>query len=136
MKIFLDTNILIDLVADRTPFSNWAYKIFEEQKKGRWELITTANSILTTFYIVEKQIGKKKSLRIISILLKRLTINSISKSHLYSAMVGPFADYEDAVLHQCATEIQSLDYIITRNKKDFRKSEIPILSSEELFINI
>jgi len=35
MNLFLDTNILIDLVADRKPFSQWAYKIFSEQKKGK-----------------------------------------------------------------------------------------------------
>jgi len=57
MKLFIDTNIIIDLVADRKPFAKWAYKIFEEQKKGKWTLFTSANAILTTYYIVEKDIG-------------------------------------------------------------------------------
>ena len=135
MKLFLDTNILIDLVADRNPFSNWAYKVFEEQKKSKWQLYVTSNTVLTTYYIAEKEIGKKKALRMINILLKRLIIQPINKSNLISGMSIQFNDYEDAVLHQCAKEIKSLNYIVTRNKKDFKHSEITVVSSEELFIN-
>jgi len=134
MKLFLDTNILIDLVADRIPFSKFAYRIFEEQKKGKWRLYTTANSILTTYYIAEKDVGEKKARRIIKILLKRLEIQSISKSNLLSGILIPFKDYEDAVLHEAANEVKNIDLIITRNKRDFKKSEIPTKSSEELFI--
>ena len=136
MKIFLDTNVIIDLVADRQPFAQWAFKIFEEQKKGRWTLYTTSNSILTTYYISEKAVGSKKALGVLSVLLKRLEIRSISKDHLLTAMHLNFTDYEDAVLHQTAVDIDQLDYIITRNKKDFKHSKVTVLSSEELFINL
>jgi len=122
MKLFLDTNILVDLVADRVPFSKYAYKIFEEQKKGKWKLYTTANSILTTYYLAEKEIGEKKAKRIIKILLKRLEIQSISKENLLSGILIPFKDYEDAVLHEAANDIKKIDFIVTRNKKDFKKS--------------
>ena len=134
MNLFLDTNILIDLVADRKPFSQWAYKIFAEQKKGKWKLFATSNSILTTYYIIERDIGEKRARRIIKVLINRLEINPILKSNLLEGIKSSFSDYEDAVLHESAKSVKNLDFIITRNKRDFKKSELPILSSEELFI--
>ncbi len=136
MILFLDTNILIDLVADRKPFSKWAYKIFEEQKKGKWKLHTTASSILTTYYVAERDVGEKKSRIIINILLKRLEIQSISKSNLITGISSSLSDYEDAVFHESANSLKGVNFIITRNKRDFKNSKIPILSSEELFIDM
>ena len=63
MILYLDTNILIDFVAKRQPFSQWAYRIFEKQKENGWELWTSCNSILDTYYIIEKEIGPQYSQR-------------------------------------------------------------------------
>ena len=134
MNLFLDTNILIDLIADRLPFSNWAYKIFEAQKSKKWKLYTTSNSILTAYYVTEKEIGKNKALKIIKILLNRLEIEPIEKSVLIDSMSLKFKDYEDAVLNQSATKLKKIDYLVTRNKKDFKNSELKVVSPEELFI--
>jgi len=67
-------------------------------------------------------------------LINRLEINPILKSNLLEGIKSSFSDYEDAVLHESAKSVKDLDFIITRNKRDFKKSELPILSSEELFI--
>jgi predicted nucleic acid-binding protein len=133
MKLFLDTNIIIDLIANRLPFSKWAYQIFKDSKEGKWELFTSSNAILTSYYIIEKQIGKKRTKRVINILLERLDLCTIDKSHLESAITADFSDYEDAVQHECAKLHGNIDYIITRNKKDFKNSKIDVLSSEELY---
>ena len=57
LRLFIDTNIIIDLLADRKPFSNSAYVLFKEAKLKRWKLFTSSNSMLTTIYIVEKQLN-------------------------------------------------------------------------------
>jgi predicted nucleic acid-binding protein len=49
MKVFIDTNVLIDIAADRKPFSEWAIKLFKEAGRGNLELYTSTMSILTTF---------------------------------------------------------------------------------------
>ena len=133
MKLFLDTNIVIDLIANRLPFSKWAYRIFKDSKDGKWELITSCNTILTSYYIIEKQIGIKKTKQAISILLRRLDICIVDKSNLESALSADFSDYEDAVQYECAKSHGNIDFIITRNKKDFKNSTIEVLSSEELY---
>lgn len=134
MILFLDTNILIDLVADRKPFSKWAFKVFADQKKGRWSLVTSSNSVLTTFYILEKKVGSKKAKQAIKVLLSRVEIHPIQKEDLLTGLTTKFKDYEDAVQHQCAMSYQTINYFITRNKKDYKESLIEILSSEELYI--
>ena len=134
MNLYLDTNILIDLVANRKPYSKWSFKIFKDQKQGRWNLTTSANSILTTFYIVEKQVGGKKAKQTIKVLLSRLEIQPIEKTNLLTGLTANFKDYEDAVQYDCALSCTHIDYIVTRNKRDFKNSAIPIISSEELFI--
>ncbi len=134
MNLYLDTNILIDLIANRAPFSKWAYRIFRDQKTGKWVLYTSSFSILTTYYIVEKNIGPKKAKQAIKILLSRLKIGSIAKKELLKGLITDFKDFEDAVQHECAHKIENIDFIITRNKKDFKNSVVPILSSEELYI--
>jgi len=134
MKLFLDTNILIDLTANREPFSKWAIKIFQDAKVGKWQLYTSSISILTTYYIIEKQIGDTKAKNVLKILLDRLEIQDISKNELQSALTTRFKDFEDSVQHECAKLCPTIDYIVTRNKKDFKHSLFKIRSSEELYI--
>lgn len=133
MNLFIDTNILIDLLANRKPFSNFAYKIFRDQKIGKWKLYTSSNSIVTTYYIVSKEIGESKARKAIKILLNRIEILSISKIDLESALITKFKDYEDSVQHECAKSETKMHCIVTRNKKDFKHSIIKVLSSEELY---
>lgn len=134
MKLFLDTNILIDITANRIPFSKWAIKIFKDGKSGKFQLYTSSISILTCFYILEKQIGIQQAKRVIKILLNRLDVQDVTKRELLTALTTKIKDYEDAVQHECAKLINEIDYIITRNKKDYKQSIITVLSSEELYV--
>ena len=135
MNLFLDTNILIDITANREPFSKWAVKIFKDSKKGRWKLTTSSISVLTTYYIIEKQIGSTQAKRILKILLNRLEVQDITKMELLTGLTTNFKDYEDSVQHECAKLCKSVNYIITRNKKDFKNSIIEVLSPEELYFD-
>ena len=134
MNLFIDTNILIDLTANRLPFSKWAIKIFKDAKDGKYQLITSTFSMLTCYYIVERQIGSKQAKRVIKILLNRIQTQDVSRKELLTALTTKIEDYEDAVQHECAKLCDSIDAIITRNKKDFKHSIITILSPEELYL--
>ena len=127
LRLFLDTNIIIDLLADRKPFSNSAYIIFREAKLNKWKLFTSSNSILTTFYILEKQLNGKDANYAIETILKRLDIQE-----LFLALRSKTEDLEDASQIECANKIGKIDYIITRDKKGFKNSIIEILLPDEL----
>jgi len=132
LKLFLDTNIIIDLLADRKPFSNSAYIIFRETKLNKWKLFTSSNSIITTFYILEKQLSSKDANKAIETILKRLEIQDLTKKELFLALKSRTEDLEDASQIECANRVGKIDYIISRDKKGFKHSLIKVLLPNEL----
>ncbi|MDA8693055.1 PIN domain-containing protein [Saprospiraceae bacterium] len=128
----MDTNIIIDLLADRQPFSNAAYVLFKEAKLYRWQLFTSSNSILTTYYILEKQLSSKDANHAIETILSRIEIMDLTKKKLMLALKSKTEDLEDASQIECANKIKGINYIITRDKKGFINSIINILNPDEL----
>jgi len=130
--LFIDTNIIIDVLADRQPYSNSAYILFKEAKFSRWKLITSTNSILTAFYILEKQLNSKEANAAIETILSRVDVQDLTKKDLLVALKFKTEDLEDASQIQCANKIGKVNYIITRNKKGFANSIIDVLTPGEL----
>ena len=132
LKLFIDTNIIIDLLADRKPFSNSAYLIFKDAKLNKWNLFTSSNSILTTFYILEKHIDSNTANKAIETILKRLEIQDLTKKELILALKSKTKDLEDASQIECANKVGRVNYIVTRDKKGFVNSTIDIINPDEL----
>jgi predicted nucleic acid-binding protein len=132
LKLFLDTNIIIDLLADRKPFSNSAYLIFKEAYLGKWKLYTSSNSILTVFYILEKQVSSKQANSAIETIINRIEIQDLTKKEILLALKSKTDDLEDACQIECANKVSQIDYIITRDKKGFKNSILDVLHPDEL----
>lgn len=132
LKLFLDTNIILDLLADRKPFSNAAYKIFREAKRNKWNLYTSSYSILTTFYILQKELNSRRANDAIETILKRVEIQDLTKREIEHALHSKTEDLEDACQIECANSIKDIDYVITRDKKGFLNSIIEVLHPDEL----
>ena len=132
LKLFIDTNIIVDLLADRKPYSNSAYIIFREAKLNRWKLFTSSNSILTTFYILEKQVNAKEANKAIETILNRIEIQDLTKKDLMVALKSKTKDLEDASQIECANKSGRVNYIITRDKNGFSNSIIDVLNPNEL----
>lgn len=130
-ELFLDTNIIIDLLADRKPYANSAYVLFKQANRNRWTLFTYSNSILTTFYILEKHLDSKKANRAIEVILNRLEIIDLSKTELIRALKSITVDLEDACQIECAIKAGNIDFILTRDKKGFRHSTIEVMNPDE-----
>lgn len=130
---FLDTNILLDFLANRQPFAKYALKIFDHARRDLWDIWTSSNSVTTVYYILERELGPKQAKMKIGQLLTYLHVQPITQQDLEHALQAPFKDYEDGVQHACALSHGGIDGIITRNQKDFRNSQVPIFGPEELF---
>lgn len=130
---FLDSNILLDFLGNRQPFGKYALQILNQARVGAWELWTSDNAIITTYYLIEKELGEKVAKQKIGKLLLYLEIQPASKADLQNALISPFKDFEDGVQHACALAHGGIHGIITRNKRDFKASQIPVLGPEELF---
>lgn len=131
-KYFLDTNILLDFLGNRHPFGKYALEILNKSRLKEWELWTSDNSILTSYYIISKEIGEAESRNKISRLINFLEIQPTQKAHIQQALDSNFKDLEDGVQHFCASSIPGLEGIITRNKKDFKTSQIQVFEPWEV----
>ncbi|HWY11520.1 MAG TPA: PIN domain-containing protein [Bacteroidia bacterium] len=133
-KVFVDTNILIDLIADRKPFSKFAIEIFEMADEKKIKLFTSSHSIATTHYLLKKYIDEKELRKIIYLLLDYLVIIPIDIDIIKKGLKSKHKDFEDALQIICAYSIERINCIVTRNTRDFKGSEIPVLTPDE-FIN-
>lgn len=129
---FLDTNILVDFLANRQPFGRYALEIFNKSLQKEWILWTSDNSILTSYYILSKEIGEIECRSKIGRIVNFLEIQPTTKAHIQQAIASDFKDLEDGVQHFCASSIPKIEGITTRNKKDFKHSQIPVFEPEEI----
>ena len=136
IKIFLDTNILVDLIADRKPFSKHAIEIFKSTEKNKTKLFTSSHSIATAHYLLKKYLEEKELRKIIFNLLEFLSVIPVDVNVLKNALQSNHKDFEDAVQILCASTIKGIDCIVTRNKKDFKTSEISVLTPDEICLKL
>lgn len=130
MRIFVDTNILVDLVCSREPFLQDAQMLFAECVAGNIELAVSALSFVNTVYIGKKYgfVDIREKLYQIS---RFVDVVDLKGRTAVEALNGTWRDYEDAVQCKSAMNI-SADFIVTRNKKDFTEADIPVYTVAEI----
>lgn len=127
MKLLIDNNIVIDVFQDREPFSEYSTKILKLIEFGDFEGFITANSITDIFYVLKRSIkDKNKVYNYIKLLLEILTIIDLNSEDIFKALDSESNDFEDQLIAVCAYK-ESIDFIITRNKKDFKISKVPVI---------
>ena len=131
-KVFIDTNILVDLIADRRPFSKFAIQIFSKAEERKIKLYTSSHSIATTHYLLKKYIDEKELRDILHSILDYLNIVAIDQDVIKKGLKSKHKDFEDGLQIISACSIDKLDCIVTRNIKDFKGSEIAVLTPDEL----
>ncbi|MFN5213672.1 MAG: type II toxin-antitoxin system VapC family toxin [Bacteroidota bacterium] len=131
-KIFVDTNILVDLIADRKPFSKFAIQIFSKAEERKIRLYTSSHSIATTHYLLKKYIDEKELRDVLNSILDYLNVVAIDIDIIKKGLKSKYKDFEDALQIISAYSIVKIDCIVTRNANDFKGSEIPVLTPDEL----
>ena len=135
-KLFLDTNIIIDLIADRKPFSKYAIQLFQKAELKEIELFTSSHSIATTHYLLKKYLGEKELREVLYNLLDYITVIAVDTAILKKGLRSSYKDFEDSIQILCASSIEKIDCIVTRNTKDFKGSEIPAFNPDEIISDI
>lgn len=130
-KVFLDTNIIVDLIADRKPFSKFSIEIFKKAEENKIKLFTSSHSIATTHYLLKKYLEEKLLRDVIYNLLDYITVVAVDTDVLKKGLRSKHKDFEDSIQILCASTIENIDCIVTRNIKDFRDSEILVLTPDE-----
>ena len=131
-KVFVDTNILVDLIADRKPFSKFAVEIFNKAEENKIKLFTSSHSIATTHYLLKKYINEKELREVLHNILDYLNVIAVDIDTIKKGLKSKHKDFEDALQIICAYSIEKIDCIVTRNTRDFKGSEILVLTPDEL----
>jgi predicted nucleic acid-binding protein len=131
LKVLLDTNIVLDILMDRMPFADSAVELFSKVEDGTIIGYLCGTTITTVYYLASKAVGTARAQEEIRKLLNLFEVAPVNRHVLEAALVADFIDFEDAVIHEGACHIGA-DAIVTRNQKDFKKSRIPVYSSEEM----
>lgn len=135
-NVFVDPNILIDLLADRQPFSKFAIEIFDLADKKKINLFTSSHSIATTHYILQKYIEEQELRNVLYSLSHYVGIASIDVSIIKKSLLSRHRNLEDAIQIFAAHSIGNIDFIVTRNIKDFKDAELTVLPPDELLLHL
>ena len=127
-KIFIDSDVVIDFFTDRKPHVNPASELFDLNEGGKIKLYLSAVSINNIYYIVRRYLGHRKTLKVIEELTLMTEIVGTTKKEIIQALKNNFKDFEDSVQYASALTINGVDVIITRNIKDYKNSEIAVMT--------
>ncbi len=135
-QVFLDTNVIIDFLADRKPFSNAAAGIFNYADLGKIKLYISAVSYNNIYYILRQSLSNIETIKLLDELSQMTEIAAVTKVIIKSSLKSDIKDFEDAIQYNCALSLNKIDFIVTRDTKDFKKSALPIMNPEEALILI
>ncbi|GAB5552089.1 MAG: PIN domain-containing protein [Saprospiraceae bacterium] len=134
-KVFLDSDVLLDLLLDRTPFSDDIAAIIEVSIDSEVKLCTSPVSITNIRYIIGRLENKSKADLKTKKLLQIVDMENIGQTVIDRAVSSKFKDFEDSVQNYCAEE-SGHNIIITRNTKDYKESTLSIFTPKEYFAKI
>lgn len=133
-KIFVDSDILLDFLLDRIPFSESATQLIDLAYNKKVELYTSPLIIANVVYVSRKNLGIQIVKQVIEKLLQIIEILPITESEIKQALASDFNDFEDAIQNFCASQKNDIQYLITRNKKDFKHSQLQVISPSEYLL--
>ena len=128
--VFIDTDVVLDFFIDREPFSSFASIIFTQSEGDKIKAYVSPLTISNCYYILRKLGSHKRVIANLQRLLTITQITTISKKDVVLALNSNFTDLEDALQHFSAVSHAKIDVILTKNIKDYKNSEIPVMSPE------
>ncbi|MBA7554916.1 hypothetical protein ES705_47556 [subsurface metagenome] len=134
-RLFIDTNVMLDLLGERIPHYDSIAKIATLADKGQIKMIVSALSYSTVYYLLSKFESAdkvKEKLRKFKIISE---ISDLDEIIIEKGLSSSFSDFEDALQYYCALK-SDCSILITRNTKDFKESEIPVMTTEEYLLSI
>lgn len=131
MKILLDTNVILDVLADRQPFADDAARVLSLLEREIAEGFIAAHTVTTLFYLLHRELGLNPTKHALMDLLRLTTVVPVDDDRLLQAMAMSWPDFEDAVQAACAAKAE-VDYLVTRNPEDFRGADVEVVGPAEL----
>ena len=130
ISLFLDTDILVDLLSGREPFVKNASRIMSLVDDNRINAYASSLSFANLYYISRKTNSHSHITEKLNELSELIGILKVDEVTVKAALNSQFLDFEDAMQYFCTTKYKRIDIIITRNVKDYRYAEKPVMTPE------
>ena len=131
-RVFLDTNIMLDLVMHREHFES-ALAITKGAYEGRFDIFASTLSFANIAYVLRKE-PQDKVCQVLDMLAEDINMLPLTPEDIRNTISHPVRDLEDMMQYQCA-KAAGCDAIVTNNKKDFHQfCDLPFLTSEEFLL--
>ena len=129
-KVFVDTDIVLDLLSGRQPFNKFAAELFSLADQGKLKIFVSSLSFANINYILSRQYTNDQSRKKLLKFKTLVSVIAVNDKIIELALASDFKDFEDAIQYYAAIE-SGLSTLLTRNLKDFRKANISILTAEQ-----
>ena len=130
-RLFVDTNVLIDFLADREPFATDAARLFDLSHKKKMQLYVSAVSYNNIYYILRQSLTHSATIKILGELNEWTHVIDVTAAVIRQSLTSEFKDFEDAIQYNCAKSLSKIEGIITRDTSDYKKSSLPVLTPKE-----
>ena len=128
--LFIDSDVLLDLLFDRKPFSEFTKLLIAESSIRNIKLSTSTLIIANINYIHSKKTDNLITRETLKKLIRIINVLPFESDIITFALNSSFLDFEDAIQFYIAERYQC-DAIVTRNIKDYKQSTIPVLNAEQ-----
>lgn len=134
MKVLIDTNVIIDALTSREPWNENAETIFIMAANHMMDMYITASSATDIYYLVRKYLhSADQAKQVMEKLYSLVGILTVSAAECIDALASSVSDYEDAVVERASVKA-NMDYIITRNVKDYQQGMVKAISPNDFII--
>lgn len=130
-SVLIDLNVIVDVLQHRDPFYASSARVLAYAEAGRIDAWVAAHSLTTLFYLLAKDRSVEQARVSIGELLSFLSVAAVDQRVIERALALPYTDFEDAVQMMAAAEA-GVNYLITRNVRDYRAGPLPVLQPSEL----
>lgn len=129
-KVLIDTDIILDFLFDRNPFSDDASKLLSLCESKQIQGFVTAIMLSNIYYLLRKTAKHEKVMGSLKMLMNILDIVTTDRNSVLHALNSEFKDFEDALQNFSAESDKEIKIIITRNIKDYKSSNLSIMQPE------
>jgi|FLYL01.1.fsa_nt_gi predicted nucleic acid-binding protein len=131
MRVFLDSDVVLDFLARREPHFAAAARLFLKMQEGDVQAFTSSIVFVNVHYLLRKALGKVEAIRLLKKLRVLIAVLPTGERAIDLALASEFKDLEDAVQYYTALD-HELDVLVTRNSGDYRTATMTVLSPAEL----
>ena len=129
-KVFVDTDIVLDLLSNREPFYSHSAHLFSEADKGKIRIHVSSLTFSNLNYILSRQYSVDNARTKLLKFKTLVTVLSVTDKVVELALSSDFKDFEDGLQYFTAIE-NNLKTLLTRNLKDYKTAEITVMTAEQ-----